>query len=73
MTDCRRIYVALLHEGVDVWRPVEAEHLYDDVYLVASQPYNREIEEWQFGPGERVRVQMISSSDGRILAAVGKA
>ena len=73
MTGQTRIYVALLDEGVDVWRPVEAEKLHDDVYLIVSQPYDREIERWQFEPGDRVRVQLIDSSGGRILAATGKA
>jgi hypothetical protein len=62
----------LLNEGVAVWRPVEAEHLHDDVYLILSQPYDRELERWQFEPGDRVRVQMIESSDARILAATDK-
>jgi hypothetical protein len=67
-----QIYVALPDEGVDVWRPVEAENLHDDVYLIVSQPYDRKIERWQFEPGDRVRVQLVDSSDGSILAATGK-
>ena len=70
--DRMQIYVALLDEGVDVWRPVEAEHLHRDVYLIVSQPYDRETEAWQFEPGDRVRTQLIDSSDGQILAAISK-
>jgi hypothetical protein len=73
MTRRTRIYVALLDEGVDVWRPIEAEKLHGDVYLIVSQGYDRDVERWQFEPGDRVRVQLIASSDGRILAATGKA
>ncbi len=73
MTGHTRIYVALLDEGVDVWRPVEADHLHDDIYLIVSQPYDRETERWQFEPGDQVRAQMIDSSDGRILAAIKRA
>lgn len=63
------IFVRLLDEGVDVWRPVEAERIYDDVYVIAEQPYAREIERWEFEPGEEVACELIDSSDGRILAA----
>lgn len=40
------IYVALLDEGIDVWRPVEAEWLGGDSYLIVSQAYDREVETW---------------------------
>jgi hypothetical protein len=73
VTGHAQIYVALLDEGVDVWRPVEAEHLHDDVYLIVSQSYDREIERWQFEPGDCVRVRVVDSSDGRVLAACAKA
>lgn len=72
MTGRARIYVALLDEGVDVWRPIEAQHLHDNVYLIVSQPYDRGIERWQFEPGDRVRTQIVASSDGRVLAATDK-
>jgi len=48
------IFVRLLHEGVEVWRPVQADHLYDDVYRITDQPYDREVETWQFEPGNDV-------------------
>ena len=64
-----QIFIRLLHERVDVWRPVRAEHLHDDVYKIVNQLYDREIETWQFGPGDEVVCELIDSSDGRILAA----
>jgi hypothetical protein len=67
------IYVALLDEAVDVWRPVRAEHLFDNVYRILCQPYDREIESWQFEPGDEVVCEPIESSSGRILAATKKA
>jgi hypothetical protein len=69
MSDPVQIFVKLLDEGVDVWRPVQAERQVDDAYKIVDQPYNREIEEWEFGPGEVVVCEMINSSDGQILAA----
>jgi hypothetical protein len=46
------VYVALLGEGVDVWRPVQAEHLGDDRYrLTGEQPDG---EAWPFASGDVV-------------------
>ena len=39
-----QIYVGLLHEGVEVWRPVQTEHLYGNVHRILDQPYDREDE-----------------------------
>lgn len=69
MSEPAQIFVRLLDEGVDVWRPVEAEHESDHVYRIVDQPYDRDSELWEFGPGEEVLCEMIDSSDGRILAA----
>jgi hypothetical protein len=69
MSDESEIFVRLIDEGVDVWRPVRAERLDDDVYRIIDQPYDRDVETWQFGPGDVVVAEPISSSDGQILAA----
>jgi hypothetical protein len=73
MTNIAQVYMALLDEGVDVWRPVQAEHLGGNVYRILSQSYDRTIESWQFEPGDVVLCEMVDSSDGRILAATRKA
>lgn len=73
MSHNAQVYVALLNEGVDVWRPVEAEHLRDNVYRILSQPYDRTVELWQFEPGDVVICGMIDSNNGRILAATERA
>jgi hypothetical protein len=70
MSDRIQIYLALLDEGVDVWRPVQAEHLEANMYRVLEQPYDRTIECWQFDPGDVVLCEMVESSGGRILAAI---
>jgi len=67
------IYVALLNEGVDVWRPVQAEHVGNNVYQIIVQPYDRSVERWEFEPGTRVICENIQSSEGIIYAAVRKA
>ena len=73
MTDVTQIYIALLDEGVDVWRPVQAERLSDNMYRIFSQPYDRTAESWQFEPGDVVVCEMVESGEGRILAATRKA
>lgn len=67
------IYVSLLDEGVEVWRPVQAEHIRGHVYRIADQPYERDVETWQFEPGTEVICEMVEASDGPILAAVRSA
>jgi hypothetical protein len=73
MTSIEQIYIALLDEGVDVWRPVQAERLSDNTYRILSQHYDRSVEAWQFEPGDVVLCEMVQSSEGRILAATRKA
>lgn len=69
MSGLTEIFVSLLDEGVDVRRPVQAEHIHDNVYRIVDQPYDRGIETWQFEPGDEVVCEPTESSDGRILAA----
>ena len=58
------IYVYLEDEGVDVWRPVLAEHLKTDVYRIASHAEESEDEQWQFKTGEVVRCESRVLSEG---------
>ena len=56
------IYVALLNEGTDVWKPVTAEHLHDDVFrVIGSMP---EDEQWAFPPGSVVSAARKVFRDG---------
>ncbi len=64
-----KIYVALLNEPVDVWRPVAAEKINHSVYRIAEQPYDREDEKWQFEPGSIVYCETITLSGKQVLAA----
>lgn len=47
----------------------EQKHLQGDVYSIIDQPYDRDIERWQFKPGDDVICELIDASDGPILAA----
>ena len=50
------IYVALLDEGTDVWRPVQALPVGDDKFvLIRPYDYDDEDETWEFLPGAIVR------------------
>jgi hypothetical protein len=70
MSGPTEIFVSLLDEQIDVRRPVQAEHVHDDVYKIIAQPYNHEIETWQFEPGDEVVCELVDSNEGRILAAM---
>lgn len=68
------VYVKLLNEGVDVWRPVEAAALPDGTYrLKATEDYDPELETWEFLPGSEVRCELRHLSGGPALVAVTKA
>lgn len=73
MSSSTEIFVSLLDEPVDVWRPIQAEHVHDDVYKITDQPYDRKVETWQFEPGDEVICEQIDSNDGQILAAMRRA
>jgi hypothetical protein len=61
------IYVKLLNEGVDVWRPVDGLWQQGDVYRILSENEQPEDEEWEFLSGELVRCRetLLSGDFGR--------
>jgi hypothetical protein len=59
------IFMPLLTEGSDVWRPVEAEALDAGIYRITEQPADGEA--WAFSVGSAV----IVDNDGRIVAMLG--
>ena len=63
------VYVYLLDEGVDVWRPVQAKHLGGDEYEIQSINPDPEVESWQFHTGDRVRCKLKRFHEGEELAA----
>lgn len=65
------IYMPLLNEGVDVWRPVEAMKINDIGYMVTENAPPDE--EWAFQPGHILRCEELQLSEGRHLVAVAKA
>lgn len=69
MTREETIYVALLDEGVSVWRPVLAAWVGGDIYRISDQPYDRDAETWEFEPGAQVVCEWVRTFDGFVRAA----
>jgi hypothetical protein len=61
------IYVELLSEGVDVWRPVQAEQQPDGTFRLPD--HTPEGESWRFPPGSNVRCALQNLADGSALVA----
>lgn len=64
------IYVSLMDEGTDVWRPVQAEKQIDGSYIIVSRNDDPGDEKWQFPSGSVVRCELRQLSGGVRLVAV---
>ena len=64
------VYVYLLDEGTDVWRPVAAEPLGGHVFRLDPAAQVPDGESWQFLPGQTVNVSPRRLSSGDALVAV---
>ena len=65
--ETRTIYVGLVGEGVDVWRPVEATVEPGGAFRLPREAPAGEV--WEFAPGSRVRCDRRAPSEGRALVA----
>ena len=65
LADPVTIFVALLNEGVDVWRPVQARPLGRDLYRIVGVEADVSEETWQFPAGAIVRCEPKRFSDGQ--------
>jgi hypothetical protein len=68
------IYVALLNEGTDVWRPTTGEKIGDDVFKILATPdYDPDDEQWEFLPDTivkcKIEVKNIAGKNQTILIA----
>lgn len=66
------VFVRLMSENVDVWRPVRAKRIDGMIYMILGQKYDSDIETWQFVPGDKVVCEYVKNEDGQILVAKGK-
>jgi hypothetical protein len=55
MSRTTTVYVALLHENVSAWRPVQAEHVGGDRYRLTGEQPDDEV--WPFSSGDVVRCE----------------
>ena len=63
------VYMPLLNEGTECWRPVHARHVANDIYEIAACHKSDE-ERWAFPGGSRVHCRKKVFSDGKVgLAA----
>jgi len=68
---CNTIYVRLLDEGTDVYRPVLSKLIDNNIYLIGQRQDNDE--RWEFEPNEIVEVEEHYFKDGVMgLIAVKK-
>ena len=59
------VYIPLTDEGVNVWRPVQAEHVGGDLYRLTGQPPDGET--WAFALGDVVKCRpQTLSGDGSL-------
>ena len=70
MSKRETIYVYLRNEGVDVWRPVEAEPLGNQAFRIPADTAVPEEEEWGFSPGDAVRCALKTRDGQEILVAI---
>lgn len=64
------IYVKLMGEGTNAWRPVEAISNVDGTYTIASIETVPEDEIWEFLPGQKVvcKPHTFSESESELVA-----
>jgi hypothetical protein len=70
-SDPEQVYVRLLDEGTDVWRPTTAVRLADGRFrLLPTDDYDPAIETWEFPPGSMVECEPRGEPPDGILVVV---
>jgi len=65
------IYVRLLNEGVDVYRPVSAIQIDKNLYKIPEDTlYDAEDETWEFLPGSSILVSEKQIGNETVLVAI---
>lgn len=68
------VFIKIIDEGADVWRPVSAIGLASGAYvLLRPEDYDAKDEKWEFLPGHLVRCELRKSGDNSILVAISLA
>jgi hypothetical protein len=61
-----KIYVRLMDEGTEAFRPISVTSVSDGLYRIEGD-HVPDYEQWEFQPGEMVRAQTIQTSSGATL------
>jgi len=69
--DVNKIYVALLDEGTDCWRPVQAVQIRQGVFRIIEQVIPED-ELWEFRPGDTVSCDLYDFANGTEFRALKK-
>jgi hypothetical protein len=68
------VYVRLLGEGTEVYRPVSAEQISSEIFVLSSQEAPEASDEvWEYKPGTKVRVATRILSQGPVPVVIGVA
>jgi hypothetical protein len=70
LSSTETIYIPLLNEGVEVWRPVQGKKVSAFVYRIETENSDPEDEKWQFSTGTYVRCGLRALSGGERLVAI---
>ena len=66
-----QVYVRLLNEGTDVFRPTQAIEIGKGLFeLMAAPHYDSEGEEWEFLPGAIVCIEIRHGASGNFPLAI---
>jgi hypothetical protein len=68
------VYVKLLGEGTDVWRPTQAERVDENIVrLLPTADYGACDEQWEFLPGSIVRCENRILSGEEVVVVISRA
>uniref|UniRef100_B0SXZ6 Uncharacterized protein n=1 Tax=Caulobacter sp. (strain K31) TaxID=366602 RepID=B0SXZ6_CAUSK len=70
MIERTAVYVGLVGEGTDVWRPTSAYRLTETVYVLSNENFDADTETWAVAPGSLVTVTNQQTRTGLIPVAV---
>ena len=70
-TDIEEIYIPLINEGTDVWRPAKGRRIKDLIFeVLCPDDYDSMNEDWQFKPGNIVKCKKVNMENKEILVAI---
>jgi len=71
MINTSQIYVKLLDEMVEVWRPILASYLGDNIYKIEEQKIP-DYENWEFQPGDTVETKIREAFGKKTIVCIRK-